>query len=726
VRWLGFEWDGPTRYASGYFDEYYELALGLIEDGRAYVDSLSEEEIRAYRGTVTEPGRPSPYRDRPPEESLELFRGMREGRFEDGAHVLRAKIDLASPNMKMRDPLLYRIRHASHYRTRDEWPIYPFYDWAHPLGDAIEGVTHSLCTLEFENNRELYDWVVDHTRPARIGLAGSPEPGAWDPRPRQYEFARFNLDYTVMSKRKLAALVREGRVEGWDDPRMPTLAALRRRGVTPDAIRAFCDLVGISRADRRADIGKLEHAVRDDLNWKAPRVMCVLDPLRLVIENYPEGEEEWLEAPHFPRDVPRQESREVPFSRVLHIERDDFREDPPEGFYRLAPGREVRLRYAYLVTCTDVVRDPGTGEVVEVRCTYDPATRGGAAPDGRRVRGTLHWVSAPHAATAEVRLYDRLFRVPDPEAGTDDFRAHLNADSLVVVSEARIEPGVADDPPGSRYQFERLGYFIRDPGATEGLVFNRTVGLRDTWARRHGAGAQRAAAGNGGGGPEAATASEPAGSRAAGSGDDGGKPRGRPVGDGRPSGRSEDRERARAERPALAERYARWQEAFGLSEEDADILTGDPALARFFEAAMAAGPDPRPVANWLIHELRGSMGDRTIDELPFGGEALGVLVGLVEEGTISQAVAKDLLDRLLEEGGDPRRMVEAEGLEKIDDRERLATIVDELVSRNPEKVDRFREGQTGLAGFFVGQVMRRTEGRADPRLVQELVRDRLS
>ncbi|MEE8560535.1 MAG: glutamine--tRNA ligase/YqeY domain fusion protein, partial [Gemmatimonadota bacterium] len=481
IRWLGFDWNGPSRYASDYFERLYGHAVQLIKDGLAYVDSSSEAEIREYRGTVTKPGRPSPHRDRPVEESLALFERMRSGEFEDGTYVLRARIDMAAPNMKMRDPLLYRIRHATHHRTGDEWCIYPMYDWAHPLSDAIEGITHSLCTLEFLDNRTLYDWVVDNTRPH----VESGELGAWQPRPHQTESARLNLDYTVMSKRKLAELVSEDRVDGWDDPRMPTLAGLRRRGVRPEAIRRFCDLIGVAKADNRVDIGTLEHAIRDDLNRTAPRVMCVLRPLRVEIENYPEGKTEELEAPYFPSDVGLQGSRTVPFSRVLLIERTDFEQDPPKGFYRLAPGREVRLRYAYLITCNDVVRDSETGEVVELRCTYDPETRGGSTPDGRNVRGTIHWVSCKESLPCEVRLYDRLFFEPNPEEDAD-FHEHLNPTSLVIVPEARVEPSVAEDAPGTHYQFERLGYFVRDSDTgDEGRpVYNRTVELKDPWARR--------------------------------------------------------------------------------------------------------------------------------------------------------------------------------------------------------------------------------------------------
>ena len=451
IRWLGFAWN-ERRFASDYFEQLYEWAEQLVLDGKAYVDSLSEEEIREYRGTVTEPGRESPYRDRPVQENLDLLRRMRAGEFPDGAHVLRAKIAMSHPNMKMRDPLLYRIRHAHHFRTGDDWCIYPMYDYAHGLSDAIEGITHSLCTLEFENNRAIYDWLIEN-----VDVPSEPH---------QYEFARFNLDYTVMSKRKLLRLVEDGRVTGWDDPRMPTLTGLRRRGVTPASIRVFCDLIGIAKGDRRADIGKLEYAVREDLNQKAPRVMAVLRPLKVVITNYPENQVEQLEAPYFPHDVPKEGSREVPFSRELYIERTDFMEDPPKSFFRLAPGREVRLRYAYFITCDEVMKDDD-GEVVELRCSYDPETRGGAAPDGRKVKGTIHWVSAAESVPVEVRLYDRLFRVANPDAAAveegKDFTEFLNDESLVTLTGGRLEPAIADARPGTHFQFERHGYFYTDP-----------------------------------------------------------------------------------------------------------------------------------------------------------------------------------------------------------------------------------------------------------------------
>jgi glutaminyl-tRNA synthetase len=470
VRWLGFEWD-EERFASDYFERLYQIAEGLVRAGKAYVDSQSEEAIREGRGTVTAAGTPSPYRDRPVKENLDLLGRMRAGEFPDGAHVLRARIDMAHPNMLMRDPLLLRIRHAAHYRRGTDWCVYPLYDFAHGLSDAFEGITHSFCTLEFKDNRELYDWLVRE--------AGFERP------PEQTEFARLELDYTVLSKRKLLKLVNDGRVTGWDDPRMPTLAGLRRRGVTPEAIRAFADKIGVARSDARIELATFEYAVRDDLNMRVPRVMAVTRPVKLVLTNYPADQVETFDAPLYPHDVPKTGSRPVPFSRELWIERDDFMEDAPRKFFRLTPGREVRLRYGYLVTCTGVVKDV-SGEVAEVHATYDPATRGGDAPDGRRVQGTIHWVSARHALDCELRLYDRLFAVPDPDALPEgrDFSSALNPQSLVTLR-GKVEPSVAAAPPGTRYQFERVGYFISDPlDSREGaLVFNRTVGLRDSWAK---------------------------------------------------------------------------------------------------------------------------------------------------------------------------------------------------------------------------------------------------
>ena len=470
IRWLGFDWDDRLYYASDYFESLYGYAVQLIERGKAYVCDLSQDEIRAYRGTPTEPGKDSPYRDRSVEENLSLFERMRAGEFEDGCHTLRAKINMASGNLNLRDPVMYRILHATHHRTGDSWCIYPMYDFAHGQSDSIEQITHSICTIEYEDHRPLYEWFLD-----ALGIFHS----------QQIEFAPLSLSYTVLSKRSLLQLVREGYVAGWDDPRMPTISGLRRRGYTPEAVHDFCERIGVAKKQSLVDIALLEHCVREDLNQRAPRVMAVLHPLRLVIDNYPEDQVEEVEATNNPEDSDMG-SRKVPFSRVLYIEREDFREDPPKKFFRLAPGREVRLKHAYYVTCVGVVKDEGTGEVVEVHCTYDPETRGGWSEDGRKVRGTLHWVSAAHALEAEVRLYDHLFEKADPtdveEGG--DFKDNLNPDSLKRLTACWVEPNLQDAAPGSRYQFLRQGYFCVDPDSADGkLVFNRTVPLRDTWAK---------------------------------------------------------------------------------------------------------------------------------------------------------------------------------------------------------------------------------------------------
>jgi len=471
VRWLGFDWEDREFYASDYFDTLYECALRLIRAGKAYVDSLKPEEVREHRGTLTAPGRDSPYRERSVEENLALFEGMRAGEFREGEHVLRAKIDMSSPNINLRDPTIYRIRYASHHRTGDKWCLYPMYDYAHPISDALEGISHSICTLEFENNRPLYDWFLR-------------ELGFQDP-PQQIEFARLNLTYTIMSKRRLLELVREGHVRGWDDPRMPTLSGMRRRGYTPEAIRAFCERIGVSKVNSVVDISLLEHHLRVDLNRRSPRAMAVLRPLKLLIENYLPGQVEWLEAENNPEDASAG-TRQIPFSRELYIEREDFREDPPKKFFRLAPGREVRLKHAYYVTCTGVVMDPASGEITELRCSYDPQSRGGWTQDGRKVLGTLHWVSAPHAVEAEVRLYERLFVRENPgetEEGVD-YKQYVNPHSLEVLTGCLVEPGLKGAAPGSRYQLLRQGYFCVDPDSqAERPVFNRTVTLKDSWAK---------------------------------------------------------------------------------------------------------------------------------------------------------------------------------------------------------------------------------------------------
>jgi glutaminyl-tRNA synthetase len=471
VRWLGFDWEDRLFFASDYFEQMYVYAEQLVMKGLAFVDDLSDEEIKEYRGTVTEPGLDSPYRNRSIEENLDLLRRMRAGEFPDGSRVLRAKIDMASPNMLLRDPLIYRIRHALHHRTGDRWCIYPMYDWAHGLEDSIEGITHSLCSLEFEVHRPLYDWFLDQLEVYH---------------PQQIEFARLNLSATVMSKRRLLQLVQDGQVSGWDDPRLPTLRGLRRHGYPPEVIRTFCDRIGVAKRDSTVDLALLEHCLREHLNLLAPRVMAVLRPVKLILDNYPEGQLESIEAVNNPED-PGMGTRELPFGRELWVERDDFREDPPRKWFRMAPGLEVRLKHAYYVTVTEAVKDPATGEVVELHATYDPASRGGQTPDGRKVRGTLHWVSVPHAVEAEVRLYDRLFTVEDPvgQAQEGDFRRFLNPDSLEVLLGCRVEPGLAKAMPEQYFQFMRHGYFCVDGVDSQAgaLVFNRSVSLRDSWAK---------------------------------------------------------------------------------------------------------------------------------------------------------------------------------------------------------------------------------------------------
>jgi glutaminyl-tRNA synthetase len=693
VHWLGFDWGEHMYYASDYFGRLYEFAEQLIRDGKAYVDSLNEEEIRDYRGTVTEAGRHSPYRSRTVEENLDLFQRMRAGEFPDGAHVLRAKGDMASPNMKMRDPLLYRIRHAHHYRTGDDWPIYPMYDFAHPLSDAIEGVTHSICTLEFENNRDIYDWLADNLLE--------------EPRPHQYEFARLNLDYTVMSKRKLLQLVQEGHVNGWDDPRLYTIAGLRRRGVTPEAIRTFCDKIGVAKANSRIDLALLEHCIRDDLNTKAPRVMAVLRPLKVVITNYPEGQTEELDASFWPRDVPKEGSRPVPFSRELYIEQDDFMENPPKGFHRLIPGGEVRLRYAYIIKCDEVIKD-AAGNVVELRCSYDPASRGGAASDGRKVKGTIHWLSAAQAVPAEVRLYARLFTVPNPDETEEgkSFQDYINPNSLEILRSSLVEPSVATAAAGDRFQFERQGYFIADavdsrPGA---LVFNQIVDLRDSWAK--------------------ATATEnaaptPTPKREA-------KPAVAAPSDSSRKSRTEVRDEIRAQQPELAARLTRYTTELGLPFEDADVLTGDLTLARFFEEALAVGANAKSIANWVLNEVLRELKESPIDSLRFSGAQLGQLVALVDANTISSAAAKEVFAELMTNGGNPQTIVEQRGLQQVSNADELRPMIANVIAANADKAAQYRGGKTGLLGFFVGQAMRQIGGKANPQVVQALVQEMLA
>jgi glutaminyl-tRNA synthetase len=690
VRWLGFE---PTAvlFSADYFPRMYELAEKLVTDGKAYVCDLTDEQIREYRGSLTEAGRPSPYRDRSVAENLDLLRRMKAGEFPDGARTLRAKIDMASANMKMRDPLLYRIRHATHHRTGDDWCIYPMYDYAHPLEDAIEGITHSICTLEFENNRELYDWVIEHT-----GI---------QPVPHQYEFARLNLDYTVMSKRKLLRLVKDGHVAGWDDPRMPTLAGMRRRGYRPEAIRALCEMVGVAKANSVVDIGKLEFCVRDDLNKIAPRVMGVVRPLAVEITNR-EGPPEMIDAPYFPPDVGTPGSRAVRFGSHLYIDHDDFRDDPPKDYQRLAPGRTVRLRYGYCITCDGVERD-AAGAPIKLLCSFHPETKGGKAPaDGRKVHGVIHWVAAEGAVIATVRLYDRLFASARPEEA-GDFLHDLNPTSLEIVEGALLETSMASAEVGSRWQLERVGYFVVDQDSTPGApVLNRIIGLRDSWVEKPAEAAAPVEATPAKDRPENAKAKT------------------------RPKGKSpaEYRTEARAREPELAAAYAT-ATGFGLSAGDADLLTGDLTTARVFLAAAGDGARAAGVARWMINELPRALdgkelADAGLDAARFGGQ-LAQLVELVE-GSLPGSAAKEVLAEVVRSGKDPKAIVSERGLDAVADTGELARLVEDVIAKNADKVAQYKSGKTGLLGFFVGQVVKASGGKANPQAVSKLVGERLA
>jgi glutaminyl-tRNA synthetase len=685
VRWLGF---APTAvlYSADYFERMVDLAEKLIKDGKAYVCACSEEQIRAGRGTLSEPGMACGHRDRSASESLDLFRRMRKGEFPDGHSVLRARGDLAAANMKMRDPLLYRIRHAEHHRTGNAWCIYPMYDYAHPLEDAIESITHSICTLEFENNRELYDWVIEHT-----GIR---------PRPKQYEFARLSLEYTVMSKRKLLTLVEEGHVGGWDDPRMPTIAAMRRRGYRPEAIRAFCDLIGVAKNNSFVDIGKLEYCVRDDLNKVAPRVLAVLRPLELELTNWPAGQITTVDAPYFPPDIGAPGTRRVPITGKLFIERDDFQEQPEPGFQRLAPGRTMRLRHGPCITCDEVVKDE-SGAIVRLRATAHVDTPLGKNPAGTKVGGVIHWVSAAHAVDAEVRLYDRLFSAPRPEEG-GDFRDKLNPHSLTVVPGAKLEPSLAHAAPGARFQFERLGYFAVDPVDTRPgrLVFNRIVSLR-----------------------EAAVEAKPVTSEAGASGEkkESAKAKTRPP----KRSPAEFRAEARHRDPELAAAFARLPAA-GVPADHADVLSGDRALLALFDAASVASGRPAAAARWIVVELPRVWADRPLAELPFDGAALGTLVAMAESGEITGPIAKDVLAVLAKDGGEPQKIVAARGLGQRLDAAAVEALVDKILAEHPDKAAQLKAGKLGLLGFFVGSVVRASGGKVEPKDVQATITRKLA
>ncbi len=667
VEWLGFKWENGVRYTSNYFPEIYDYAVQLIKMGKAYVDSVDEEEMRELRGTVTEAGKRSKYADRTIEENLALFEKMRAGEFKDGEHVLRAKIDMSAPNMQLRDPLLYRIRHAEHHRTGNEWCIYPMYDFAHCLSDYIEGITHSFCTLEFENNRAIYDWVLE-----TLGLN--------TPRPYQYEFARLSINYTVMSKRKLLELVEDEKVTGWDDPRMPTIAGYRRRGYTPESILNFCNQIGIAKANSMVDVAQLEFCIRDDLNTKVPRVMSVFDPLKVTIENY-EGSEE-LTASYYPDDVPKEESRKIPFSKTVYIERDDFMENPSKGYFRLTPEQPVRLKHAYIITCKEIVKD-ADGNITEIIAEYNPASKSGSDTSGIKVKSAIQWVDAKSAKEVEVRLYDRLYSSQMPE-GMED----LNADSLKVIQNALIEPAVITEKPDERFQFERQGYFYADPVdyTDEKPVFNKIVGLKDSYSKKKKA-------------PESTP-----------------KPQEKKVqidGEVVPMTKAEQ---------ALFDKYTN---ELKLNDMVADILARDTKLSTFYEEALASLNSPIALANLVSNEVARELKEKELNELKFSAVQIAELVEMVDDKTISNKIAKQVFEEMARSGENPVTIVEAKGLVQISDPAVIAPIIDDIIAKNPDNVEKFKGGNTKLLGFFVGQVLKATGGKANPQVVNQLVAQKL-
>ena len=668
VKWLGFEWDGDVRYTSDYFDKLYEYAVRLIKMGKAYVDSLSEEEIREYRGSVTQAGKRSEYANRSVEENLELFEKMRAGEFKEGEHILRAKIDMASPNMKMRDPLLYRIRHAHHFRAGDKWAIYPMYDFAHCLSDYMEGITHSLCTLEFENNRDIYDWVLDT-------LELKP------PRPYQYEFARLNINYTVMSKRKLLELVNNKIVSGWDDPRLPTIAGYKRRGYTPESILNFCEQIGIAKANSVVDVSQLEHCIRDDLNSKVPRVMSVLNPLKVTIVNY-DGDEE-IEAPYYPHDVPKDGTRVLPFSKHIYIDRDDFSQNPPKGYYRLTPTQPVRLKYAYIITTEEVIKDED-GNITEIKVRYHKDSKSGEDTSGIKVKSAIQWVEASSAKRVEVRVYDRLFKSESPE-GLED----INPNSLKIIKDALIEPAVITQKPDVRFQFEREGYFYAEPVdyRDDAPVFNKIVSLKDSWAKKD---------------------------------------------------RRRDNKRGKAQEkkvqvdgevtpmtPFEQELFDRYTKELNLNSEVANTLARDSKLSTFFDKALSELSSAVNIANIVANDVARELKSKEIDELKFTPKDIATLVGMIDDESISTKIAKQVYEEMVVSGENPVDIVEKKGLKQISNPDEILPIIEQVISANPDNVKRYKDGNNKLFGFFVGQVLKATGGKANPKVVNELIKSQL-
>ena len=662
VQWLGFEWDNSVRFTSDYFPQLYAYAIELIKMGKAYVDSVDEETMRELRGTVTQAGKRSKYAERSVEENLELFERMKNGEFKDGEHVLRAKIDMGAANMKLRDPLLYRIRHAHHFRAGDAWAIYPMYDFAHCLSDYIEGVSHSICTLEFENNRDIYDWVLD-----TLGLE--------KPRPYQHEFARLGINYTVMSKRKLLELVEAGIVSGWDDPRLPTIEGYKRRGYTPESIINFCDSIGIAKANSMVDVAQLEFSIRDDLNTKVPRVMAVLDPLKVTITNY-EGSEE-IEASYYPPDVPKEGSRILPFSKEIYIDRADFSQNPEKGYFRLTPEQSVRLKYAYIITFEEAIKD-AEGKIVEIKVTYHPDSKSGEDTSGIKVKSAIQWVEANSAKNVKVRVYDRLFKNEAPE-GIED----INPDSLKVIKTALIEPAVITDKPDVRFQFEREGYFYADPVdyTDEKPVFNKIVALKESSAKKKKT-------------PQAPK-SEPKKVQI----------------DGEVAAMSE-KEQAR---------FNKFTSELKLNSEVANTLARDAKLSAFYEEALQTLHSPVALANIITNDVARELKTKEINELKFTATQIAELVKMVDEELISSKIAKQVFEEMNKSGENPTKIVESKGLVQISDPAIISPMIDDIIAKNPENVEKFKAGNTKLLGFFVGQVLKATKGKGNPKVVNELV-----
>ena len=677
VEWLGFKWgSNKVYYTSDYFQKIYEYAVQLIKMGKAYVDSINEEEMREYRGTVTQAGRRSEYANRTVEENLDLFERMKKGEFKDGDHVLRAKIDMGAANMKMRDPLLYRIRHSHHFRTGDEWCIYPMYDYAHCLSDYIEGVTHSICTLEFENNRDIYDWVLDTLELPK-------------PRPYQHEFARLGINYTVMSKRKLLELVNGNYVSGWDDPRMPTIAGYKRRGYTRESILNFCDQIGIAKANSMVDVSQLEFCIRDDLNTKAPRVMAVLDPIKVTIENYSGSEE--IVAPYFPHDIPKDGSRKIPFSNVVFIEREDFSENPVKGYNRLTLEQPVRLRHAYIITCKEVIKD-ASGKIIEIKAEYNPNSKSGSDTSGIKVKSAIQWVDAVRAKKIEVRLYDRLYKNEAPE-GLED----LNPNSLTIIKNALIEPAVITDKADVRFQFEREGYFYADPVdyTDEAPVFNKIVGLKDSWAKK--------------------TKTE-------------NKPVAKVEEKKEPKKQEVKKETVVGVEQEMSESqkvlFEKYTNNLGLNNEVSNILARDEELSKFYEEALAELNSPITIANIVANDVAKEL--KQSNELKFDAKQIAQLVKMIDEDIISNKIAKQVFEEMVKSGVNPIKIVEEKGLIQITDVNIISPIIDEVIVKNPDNVAKYKAGNDKLFGFFVGQVLKATDGKANPKVVNDLVIEKLN